>query len=84
VIHTPLAAIEIAQKFIYLLLYSEKVMMLTKDKVAALVEHMPETFSVDDLVERVLLLQKVEQARKEIENGEGMDWEDFKKEMETW
>ena len=83
-IHTPLAAIEIAQKFIYLLLYSEKVMMLTKDKVAALVEHMPNTFSVDDLVERVLLLQKVEQARKEIENGEGMDWEDFKKEMETW
>jgi len=84
VIHTPLAAIEIAQKFIYLLLYSEKVMMLTKDKVAALVEHMPNTFSVDDLVERVLLLQKVEQARKEIENGEGTDWEDFKKEMETW
>lgn len=83
-IYTPLAAIEIAQKFIYLLLYSEKVMMLTKDKVAALVEHMPNTFSVDDLVERVLLLQKVEQARKEIENGEGMDWEDFKKEMETW
>ena len=32
--------------------------MLTKEKVAALVEHMPETFSVDDLVERVLLLQK--------------------------
>jgi len=58
--------------------------MLTKDKVAALVEHMPATFSVDDLVERVLLLQKVERAQKEIENGEGMDWEDFKKEMEQW
>jgi hypothetical protein len=58
--------------------------MLTKNKVAALVEHMPDTFSVDELVERVLLLQKIEQAQKEIENGEGMDWEDFKKEMEKW
>lgn len=58
--------------------------MLTKDKVVALIEHMPDTFSVDDLVERILLLQKVEQAQKEIENGEVMDWEDFKKEMEQW
>lgn len=58
--------------------------MLTKDKVAALVEHMPDTFSVDDLVERVLLLQKVEMAQKEIENGEGLDWDDVKKEMNEW
>lgn len=57
-------------------------MMLTKDKVIELVEHMPDTFSVDDLVERVLLLQKIEQAQKEIEAGEGLDWEDVKKEMD--
>ena len=58
--------------------------MLTKDKVKELVEQMPETFSVDDLVERVLLLQKLEAAQKEIENGEGLDWEDVKKEMDRW
>ncbi len=58
--------------------------MLTKNKVVALVERMPDTFSVDELVERVLLLQKIEQAQKEIEDGEGMDWEDFKKEVEQW
>jgi hypothetical protein len=58
--------------------------MLTKDKVKELVDHMPDTFSVDDLVERVILLQKIEVAQKEIENGEGIDWEDIKKEMDTW
>jgi hypothetical protein len=58
--------------------------MLTKDKVKELVDHMPETFLVDDLVERVLLMEKIERARKEIENGVGIDWEDLKKEMETW
>lgn len=58
--------------------------MITKDKVMELVEHMPDIFSVDDLVERVLILEKIEKAQKEIENGEGMDWEDFKKEMDKW
>lgn len=58
--------------------------MITKDKVLELVEHMPDTFSVDDLVERILILEKIEKAQKEIENGEGMDWEDFKKEMDKW
>jgi len=58
--------------------------MVKKDKVIELVEHMPETFSIDDLVERVLILEKIEKAQREIENGEGMDWEDFKKEMDKW
>lgn len=58
--------------------------MLTKDKVKEMVDHMPETFSVDDLVEKILLLQKIEIGEKEIQNGEGMDWKDFKKEMDLW
>ncbi|MEO7211882.1 hypothetical protein [Mucilaginibacter sp.] len=58
--------------------------MLTKEKVKELVDHMPDTFSVDDLVERVILLQKIEAAEQEIENGEGIDWEDIKQEMNQW
>jgi hypothetical protein len=58
--------------------------MLTKNKVKELIDHMPETFSVDDLVDKVILLQKIEAGEKEIENGEGIDWEDMKKEMELW
>lgn len=57
--------------------------MVTKDKVIELVEHMPDTFSIDGLVERMLILEKIEKAQKEIQNGEGMDWEDFKKEHEN-
>jgi hypothetical protein len=58
--------------------------MLTKDKVKELIDHMPETFSVDDLVDKVILLQKIENGEKEIEDGEGIDWEDMKKEMGLW
>lgn len=58
--------------------------MLTKDKVKELVDHMPESFSVDDLIGKVILLQKIEEAEAEIDSGEGIDWEDLKKEMNTW
>ncbi|HWZ04382.1 MAG TPA: hypothetical protein VNX40_12280 [Mucilaginibacter sp.] len=58
--------------------------MVTKEKVKELVDRMPEPFSIDDLVDRVLLLKKIEKGRAEIANGEGIDWEDLKKEMDSW
>ena len=58
--------------------------MLTKEKVHELVDHMPDTFSVDDIVGEIILLQKLELAMEQIANGEGEDWEDVKKQMESW
>ena len=58
--------------------------MLTKEKVHELVDHMPDTFSVDDIVGEIILLQKLETAMEEIANGDGEDWEDVKKQMESW
>jgi hypothetical protein len=58
--------------------------MLYKEKVKELIDQMPDTFSADDLIEKIVLLQKIEGAQKEIENGDGIDWEDIKKEMDSW
>lgn len=58
--------------------------MLTKEKVKELVDHMPDTFSVDDLVEKVIILQKIETGQREIAEGKGIDWEDLKREMDSW
>jgi len=58
--------------------------MLTRDKVKELVDHMPENFSADDLIGKIILMQKIEEAEAEIDRGEGIDWEDLKKEMDTW
>ncbi len=40
--------------------------MLTKDKVQELISHMPKEFSIDDLLEKVLLLNKIELGKNEI------------------
>ena len=58
--------------------------MLTKESVKELVDHMPDTFSIDDLVERIIVLQKIENGQKEIADGQGIDWEDLKREMDSW
>jgi len=58
--------------------------MLTKSKIYQLVDYMPDNFSTEDLIGEIILLQKIETAQKEIANGEGTDWEDLKREMESW
>lgn len=58
--------------------------MLTKDKIHQLIDHMPDNFSSEELIEKIILLQKIEIAQNEIANGEGTDWEDLKREMESW
>ncbi len=58
--------------------------MLIKEKVQELINHMPDTFSIDDLVEKVILLQKIEEAQQQIKNGKVYDWEEVKKEMNSW
>lgn len=56
--------------------------MLTKNKVKELVDHMPETFSVDDIVEEIILLKKIEIARKQVQDGEFLTEEELDKEIE--
>jgi len=58
--------------------------MLTKDKVKELVNHMPETFSIDDLIEEIMLLQKIEIARQQIKDGDFLTEEELDKEIDTW
>ncbi len=58
--------------------------MLTKEKVQELVNHMPETFSIDDLVEKVILLQKIESAQQQIKNGEFYTEEDIDRGIDSW
>jgi hypothetical protein len=58
--------------------------MLTKAKVHQLVDHMPETFTVDDIIEEIILLQKVEVARKQHSEGDFLTDEEFGKEIDTW
>jgi Zn-dependent alcohol dehydrogenase len=59
--------------------------MLTKEKMHELVDHMPkDEFTIDDMVEQMILLQKIETARKQYQNGEFLTAEELDKEIDSW
>jgi len=57
-------------------------LMLTKTKLIEQIEKFPEGFSIDELVERLILIEKVELGLKQSENGEIISDSDLDREIE--
>ncbi|MDX2303779.1 MAG: hypothetical protein NW226_13320 [Microscillaceae bacterium] len=53
--------------------------MLTKQSVIESLEKMPEKFSIDDLMDQLIFLQKVEKGLVQSESGEVYSTEETKK-----
>ena len=58
--------------------------MLNKNKVEQIVKDMPEQFSIDELLDRLILIQKIEEGIKDIYNGNTYTTEQAKKKLEKW
>ena len=58
--------------------------MLNKEKVKAQIEDLPNEFSIDDLVERLILVEKVEKGILQSEQGEVISDAELEKEMQKW
>ena len=60
-------------------------MVITKDKLQQIVNDMPDkVVDIEEVFDKILLSAKIEEAKRQIANGEVVDWEDVKKEMDTW
>ena len=58
--------------------------MLTKSQVKRQMEKLPEEFSLDELVEQLILIQKVERGLKDSDENKIISEEDLDKEIEKW
>lgn len=58
--------------------------MLTKQKIAESLAGMPEEISLEDLIERLIVLEKIEAAQQQIQRGESMTDERLDQEIESW
>ncbi len=58
--------------------------MLTKEKMHEFVDRMPDEFTVDQMIEKIILLQKIEMAREQFKNGEFLTEEEMEKEIDSW
>ena len=58
--------------------------MLTKEKIIKSIENMPDKFSIEEVIERLVLLQKIEIGLEQSDNGETYSTEEARKNLEKW
>lgn len=58
--------------------------MLTKTKLLAEIDKFPEEFSIDELVERLILIEKIEIGNKQSETNQIVSEADIDYEIKKW
>ena len=58
--------------------------MLTKEKVLQLIEYLPNEFSLDDLVEKLILLEKIELGLQQVKEGKVVSNATAKQKLKKW
>ncbi|HES58949.1 MAG TPA: hypothetical protein ENO18_00840 [Caldithrix sp.] len=58
--------------------------MLTKEKVRKTIDRLPESFTVDQIVEELVILNKIEEGLKDIDEGNVFTKNQVKQELKTW
>jgi len=59
-------------------------MVLTREKVIQSMNELPAEFSLDELVERLVLIQKIERGLQQVKEGKSISHEEVQKRVEAW
>lgn len=58
--------------------------MLTKEKIIDSINLLPDEFSLEDVIERVVLIEKIERGIQESENGKLIPDDELNKHLPSW
>ena len=58
--------------------------MLTKDKVNNTIKTLPDSFTIDELIEQLIFMEKVEEGYKQSDAGQVVSNEDVKLMIDKW
>jgi len=58
--------------------------MLTRDKVINSIKDLPDSFTIDELIDRLIFIEKVEQGLKQSEEGNVIPHDEVGKIIEKW
>lgn len=57
---------------------------MKKTQILETIQGMPEEFSVDELIERVMILHKIEEGQRQVQAGQVYTEEEAKQKLEKW
>ena len=81
-ISRPLGLIELELHIAYL--YNKDSIMLTKTTVQKSIDRLPPQFSIDELIEQLIFIQKVEDGLQQSKDGDVVSHEDVKSMISKW
>jgi len=58
--------------------------MLTKDKLTRSITNLPESFTIDELIDQLIFIEKVEEGLKQSDQGQVVSNEDVKLIIDKW
>lgn len=58
--------------------------MLTKARLKKEIDKFPEKFTIDELIEKLILLEKIQEGEKQSDKGEIISENELEKEIEKW
>jgi hypothetical protein len=58
--------------------------MITKSQLKQSIEKLPEEFTLDELMDRIILIDKIERGNEQSEKGETLTEEELDIEMAKW
>ncbi len=58
--------------------------MLIKKQLKETLDNLPEEFSLEELMDKLILLDKIEKAETQSKNGEVLSEKELEREMEKW
>ena len=59
-------------------------MTITKEKLQKQIDEFPDEISIDEVIERLIMIEKIETRIQESENNETISEDDLKNEMQEW
>ena len=57
---------------------------MKKAVLEAALPHFPNEFSIDEIVERLIMIEKIENGRKQYQEGKVLSSEEVKQKMQGW
>ena len=58
--------------------------MLTKEKVSKSINNLPDSFTIDELIDQLIFMEKVEEGFQQSETGKVVSNEDVKLMIDKW
>ncbi|MCF6269917.1 MAG: hypothetical protein L3J41_09410 [Melioribacteraceae bacterium] len=58
--------------------------MLTKEKIKTTIDSLPDNFTIEDIIEELIVLNKIEQGLNDVKRGKVYTPEEAKKRLNKW